>query len=470
MAAGSVNIKFGTDGWRGVMAREFTFDNVRRVAQAISDYLKNRPGKPKRKPLVVIAYDQRFQSDAFAAEVARVVDANGIRAILASETLPTPALSLLTQKLKAVGVMVTASHNPPSYNGIKIKLEGRAATEDVTAAVESCLDRSNPMRNGGELERKSFRKDYLQFLRSRINPGSFMAKLKRPIVIDYLHGSSAGCLGELMRGKKVIEIRGERDPMFGGVHPEPIDQYLGELKDQVVKEKALMGLALDGDGDRFALVDDKGRYMTPCQVFPMLAEYLITHKKVKGKIVQAVSLGYLAGRIAEAHGLEFEELPVGFKHVGEQIATGQAAIGGEESGGYAWKGGQPERDGMLTGLLFMEMCAKTKKTPSQLWEGIEKKYGKSYFRRVDFRLHRAAVDKAAFTAKITKRLPKKIAGVPIKSVLNFDGVKIYCEDKSWVLLRPSGTEPLIRTYAESDSQKRTKALLEAAAKWSHSHL
>ncbi len=465
--AAANEIKFGTDGWRGVMARDFTYDNVRRVAQAIAEYMK---ATGKRNQPVVVGYDRRFQGDSFAKEIARILSANGQRVTLCADSLPTPAITFLSHKLKALGIMVTASHNPASFNGIKMKTEGRAANETLTAEVEACIDRSNPVRNGGgKIPEKSFRKDYLTYLKSKGNPGKFMGQLKRTVVIDYMHGASGGLLGELVSSKKIVEIRAERDPLFGGVNPEPIEENLAALKDRVLKEKAMLGLALDGDGDRVAIVDDKGHYLTPCQVFPILAEYLITMRKIKGKIVQSVSMGYLVERIAKEYGLEFEQLPVGFKHVGEAIALGQAAIGGEESGGYAWKGNLPERDGLLTGLLFIEMCVTTQKTPSQLWELIEKKYGKSDFRRVDFHISKP-VDKAAFTAKIRKRLPKKVGGQAVLDVMDFDGVKVFLEGGHWVLMRPSGTEPLIRTYAETDSPKKTQLLLETAARWVGSHL
>ncbi|PCI39794.1 MAG: hypothetical protein COB53_02675 [Elusimicrobia bacterium] len=460
-------IKFGTDGWRGVMARDFTFKNVRRVAQAVSEYLKS----PDNKMLpVVIGYDRRFQADEFALEIARILQANGIKVTLTSEPLPTPAISVLSHKLKSLGIIITASHNPASHNGIKLKLEGRAVSETITGELEACIDRTAvPPHADQVIARKSYSKDYLDYLKSKASPGKFMGQLKRPVVIDYMHGASGGILGNLLKNKKLIEIRSERDPLFGGVHPEPIEENLKPLKERVLKEKALVGIALDGDGDRVAIIDDKGRYLSPCQVFPIIAEYLITIRKLKGKVVQSVSMGYLAEKVAKEHGLEFEQLPVGFKHVGEAIGTGEAVIGGEESGGYAWKGNLPERDGLLTGLLFVEMCIKTKKTPSQLWEAIEKKYGKSDFRRVDFRISKP-IDKNVFTAKIRKRLSKKVAGNPILDVMDLDGVKIFLDGGHWVLMRPSGTEPLIRTYAETDSPKKTQALLETAARWVGSHL
>jgi len=464
------DIKFGTDGWRGVMAREFTMDNVRRAAQAIADYLKEEATKPRsqRKPFlagpVIIGYDRRFASDLFAREVAQVMQGNKFKTILSSEVFPTPALSYLTKKLKGPGIMVTASHNPAAYNGIKIKMDGRAAQEDVTAAVESWLDKTHPTKSGGFAE-KSFRDVYLSYLKSRVNVAAIKSRLKRTVVVDYLYGAGGGLLEELLKSKKITAIHAERDPLFGGLHPEPVETYLKDLKEAVKREKALIGIALDGDADRVGVVDENGKYYTPCQVFPMLIEYLVEKKKLRGKIVQSVSMGYLSKRQAKAYGLEFEELPVGFKHVAERIASGEAAFGGEESGGYAWKGGIAERDGLLTGLLLLEMCLTLKKTPSQILSGIEAKHGRSFFKRMDLRLNKPVPDKAAYAAKIAKKLPKKITGLEIQELVQIDGLKIILAGDNWILIRPSGTEPLLRIYAESDSPQKTQDMLDLARKW-----
>ncbi len=464
----SADIRFGTDGWRGVMAREFTFENVRRVAQAIADYVKDEAEKnPQKKILsapVLVGYDRRFQSEAFAREIAKVLQGNRLSAVLLAESLPTPALSFLTRRTKGLGIMVTASHNPPAYNGIKIKSDGRAALENITAAVEACLDKSAPARSN-DFKEKSFREAYLQYLRSRVNAAAIRSRLRRPVVIDYLYGAGAGLMEELLASKRLVVIHSERDPLFGGVNPEPIETNLKGLVERVRQEKALMGIALDGDADRIGIIDDQGQYYTPCQVFPILIDYLIERKGIKGKIVQSVSMGYLSGRIAKARGLAFEEVPVGFKHVADQLASGAAAIGGEESGGYAWKGALPERDGLLAALIFLEMCASQNKAPSQIWKEIEARYGKSHFRRVDLRLHRAVADKEAFAAKVSKRLPKKILGSEIRDLIRTDGLKVVLAEDHWILMRPSGTEPLMRLYAESDSEKRTGELLELARKW-----
>lgn len=462
-------IKFGTDGWRGIIARDFTFENVRRAAQAIADYVKDEQMKAQRKktPLsgpMVVGYDKRFQSDAFAREIAKVLEANHLNPTLMAESLPTPAVSFLTRKLGGVGVMVTASHNPPAYNGVKIKIDGRAALENVTQGVEGWVDRTAPTR-AVEVKTKSFRDQYLQYLKSRVDTGKIKSKLKKPVVIDYMHGAGSGLMKDLLPSKHLVEIRAAHDPLFGGVHPEPIEQYLGALSEAVKKNKAMVGLAVDGDADRFGLVDENGRYLTPCQVFPMLCLYLIEHKKFTGKIVQSVSLGYLVERIAKEKGIPFEQLPVGFKHVAERLAQGEAVIAGEESGGYAWKGLIAERDGLLTALLFLEMCTTLNKTPSQIWKEIETKYGASHYKRIDYRIHRPVADKAVWTTKLVKKLPKKILNTPIKELIQIDGLKIVLEDGHWLLMRPSGTEPLMRVYAESDKPERTLALLEVAKKW-----
>ena len=463
-------IRFGTDGWRGVMGRDFTFENVRRVAQAIADHLHddilkspNRKKTPWAAP-VVVGYDRRFQSETFAREIARVLAGNKLGTVCLAESLPTPAVSLLTQRSKGLGVVVTASHNPAAYNGIKIKFAGRTASESLTGAIEACLDRSQPTR-AAEIKTKSGRDAYLQYLRAKANIRTIRARLKKPFVIDYLYGSAAGLLEKVLPSPRLLAMHCEHDPLFAGLSPEPVADNLKELCARVKAEKAVIGIALDGDGDRVGVVDENGTYLTPCQVFPMIVRHLVERKKLKGKIVQTVSLGYIAARIAKAHGLPFEELPVGFKHVAERLASGDAVIGGEESGGYAWQGGLAERDGLRTALLLLEMLAASGRTPSQLWKEIESKYGASHFKRMDLRLHKPVTDKAAFAAKLVKKLPKKILGTEIQSLSQIDGLKIVLAGDHWLLMRPSGTEPLMRIYAETDAPKRTAELLDLAKKW-----
>ena len=463
-------IKFGTDGWRGIMARDFTFENVRRVAQAVADCMREetlKASSDKRKPWtapVVVGYDRRFQSEGFAREIVKVLHGNKISALLLSESLPTPAVSLLSHRSQGLGLMVTSSHNTPSYNGIKIKFAGRPAAETLTAAIEACLDRNRPTRSA-EIKEKSGRDAYLQYLRAKAPIAAIRSRLRRPVVVDYLYGASTGLLQALLPSPKLIAIHSEHDPLFGGLSPEPVADNLKELALRVKKEKALIGIALDGDGDRVGVVDENGIYMTPCQVFPLIVNYLLERRKLKGKIVQSVSLGYVSARIAQAKGLPFEEVPVGFKYLAERLASGEAVVAGEESGGYAWKGAVPERDGLMTALLLLEMLTLTNSTPGQLWKELESKYGASCFKRIDYKLHKAVPDKAIFAAKLAKKMPKKLLGSELKSFSQIDGAKIVLADGHWLLMRPSGTEPLMRVYAESDSAKRTGELLELAKKW-----
>ncbi len=457
-------IRFGTDGWRGVIAREFTFQNVRRVSQAMAQYMKEEAQKDKKSvPPIIIGYDRRFQSEIFAKEAAKVFAGNKIKTILSSEVLTTPAVSFLTHKLKSWGMVITASHNPPNYNGIKIKHDGRGAMETITRSVEEYIDKDSPAY-GTDFEEKSFKKEYLAYLKSRVNLAK-IKKIKKPIVIDYMHGAAGGLLEEILSGNKIISLRSQRDPLFGGQAPEPVESHLKELSETVVSQKAVLGIAVDGDADRFALVDDKGKYLTPCQIFPLIIRYLVEKKKIKGKIVQSVSMGYLAERMAKDYGVEFEELPVGFKHVAEALAVGGAAIGGEESGGYSWTKTIAERDGLLTALLFLEMIATENKSISQMWNEISAKHGKSFFKRVDFHLHKPVADKNLFVSRLIKKLPKKILGSEIKNLIQIDGLKISLDGGHWLLMRPSGTESLMRVYAESDSAERTQSLLELAKKW-----
>ncbi|MBI4678333.1 MAG: phosphoglucomutase/phosphomannomutase family protein [Elusimicrobia bacterium] len=462
-------IRFGTDGWRGVMARDFTFDNVRRVAQALADFITDEAQKTaaKRRGLtqpIWIGYDRRFQSDSFAREIARVLRGNRLNPCLLAEPLPTPAVSLLTHRSKGLGLIVTASHNPPHYNGIKIKSEGRVVPDGFTRMVEAHMDKTMPALNS-DFPVKSCRDVYLQYVRSRVDPSRLSSKLRHPVVIDYLHGSAAGLMEKLLPSKNLVTIRSEHDPLFGGVNPEPIEANLERLIEKVRQVKASMGIALDGDGDRVGVVDAGGVYYTPCQIYPMMIEYLVEKRKLKGKVVQSVSLGRLSARVAASRNLPFEEVPVGFKFVADKLAEGDAVIGAEESGGYAWKGGLPERDGLVTALLLLEMCLSQHQPLSALWKKVEEKYGKSAFKRVDVRIHRPVADKAVFAAKLLKKLPKKVLGLPIKETSQIDGLKIVLEDTSWLLMRPSGTEPVMRLYAETDEPQRTADLLDLAKKW-----
>jgi len=458
------HISFGTDGFRGIIARDFTYDVVRKTAQGMADYIAYKYMRTE-KPTVAVGYDRRFMSDRFARTVAEILAANGLNVTLSSTPLPTPAVSLLTAKGYGIGVVITASHNKHYYNGIKVKQNGRSAPPAVTAEIENYVAKATPMKpSGAPLPVKDFRPAYVEYLNSKVPASKVLSKLPGKVVVDFMHGVGAETAGEVFNSKNVITLRSRHDPLFGGMAPEPVEKNLLELVEAVKKNKAMFGAALDGDADRFALVSDKGVYMTPCQIAPLLLSYLLTKGAYKGKIVQAVSMGYLTKRIARAANLPFDEVPVGFKYIAEKMLSEDVTFGVEESGGYAWKGNLPERDGALTALFVMEMVVKTGKTVSALYAEIEKKYGKSCFIRRDFNLEKAIPNKHSFAVKIKKKLPKILLGHKITETNTIDGLKIVLDNDWWVLMRPSGTEPLLRTYAETDSQETTKKFLDLAFK------
>ncbi|MCM2268394.1 MAG: hypothetical protein NDI60_11560 [Elusimicrobiales bacterium] len=458
------HISFGTDGFRGIIARDFTYDVVRKTAQGMADYVAYKYMRTE-KPSVAVGYDRRFMSDRFARTMAEVLAANGLNVTLASAPLATPAVSLLTTKGYGLGVMITASHNRHYYNGIKVKQGGRSAPPAVTAEIENYVAKAVPMKTAGvQVPVKDFRPAYVDYLNSKVPAAKVLAKLPGPVVVDFMYGVGAETADALFGSKNVIRLRDRHDPLFGGMAPEPVEKNLADLVAAVKKHKALFGVALDGDADRFALVSDKGQYMTPCQTGPLLLSYLLSRGTYKGKVAQAVSMGFLTKRIARAAGLPFEETPVGFKYIAEKMLHEDVTFGVEESGGYAWKGNLPERDGALTALFVMEMAVKTGKPVSALYAEIEKKYGKSCFVRRDFNLEKAIPNKHSFAVKIKKKLPKVLLGHKITETNTIDGLKIVLDNDWWVLMRPSGTEPLLRTYAETDSQENTKKFLDLAFK------
>lgn len=458
------HISFGTDGFRGVIARDFTYDVVRKIAQGTADYLSYKYMRTE-KPTVAVGYDRRFMSDRFARVLAEILSVNGFNVTLSATPLSTPAVSLLTARGYGIGVVITASHNSHYYNGIKVKQNGRSAPPSVTAEIENYVAKAVPMKHAAaQVQVKDFRPAYVEYLNSKVPAAKVQARLSAPVVVDFMYGAGAETAGELFNSKNIIKLRDRHDPLFGGISPEPVEKNLLDLTAAVKKHKALFGVALDGDADRFALVSDKGQYMTPCQTAPLLLDYLLSKGQYKGKIVQAVSMGFLTRRIARAANLAFDEVPVGFKYIAEKMLSEDVTFGVEESGGYAWKGNLPERDGALTALFVMELAVKTGKTVSALYAEIEKKYGKSCFVRRDFKLDKPIPNKHSFAVKIKKKLPKLLLGHKITETNTIDGLKIVLDNDWWVLMRPSGTEPLLRTYAETDGQENTKKLLDLAFK------
>ncbi|GHT39005.1 phosphoesterase [Bacteroidia bacterium] len=454
------DIKFGTDGWRGVIAWDFTFENVRRMAQALANYInENAPSDMGNKQTAVVGFDRRFLSDRFASDIAAILRSNKIDVVLLDKPVSTPVISCLSMTNFWLGIMVTASHNPPHWNGIKVKIDGGSADGRVTKEIEGFIDK-NPVLylHGQKAPVKNMTDAYFKYLKSKANIKK-AESVKGPVVVDYMYGSAAGFFKEILPKSKIIEIRAENNPSFKGIRPEPVEANLKELTESVLKNKAALGVAFDGDGDRVALIDEKGNYLTPEHLAAALLDYLIKNKKLKGRVIQTFSMGYLLKRIARKENMPFEEVNIGFKYIAEKMALEDVALGVEESGGYAWKGNMPDRDGMLVALYFLEIMASTGKKASEIVDAVQKTYGASAYLRADYPLVKP-LDKNALTDKLKKKLPKKILNFKIQEIYTQDGLKIIFEGDNWLLIRPSGTEPVLRVYGETDDKKTTKALLD----------
>ena len=461
----ATDIRFGTDGWRGIIAWDFTFENVRRTAQALADYInENAPAQEQGKsPKIFVGYDRRFMSDIFAKEIAHIFRSNKLDVTLSDRPVTSPLAACLSLSKFWISIMVTASHNPAQYNGIKVKIAGGAASVRVTRDIEELIDENSILAiYGQEAPQKDLTDVYLKYVSSRVNLKKIKT-LKGKVVVDYMYGAAAGYMEQILGDKQVIALRAEHDTTFGGGQPEPVEKNLSELKKTVVAKKAALGIAFDGDGDRVALVDEKGTYLTPCIIAAVLCDYFIKHKKLKGKIVQTVSMGYLLKRIARQYNMLFEEVNVGFKHVAELMALEDIAFGVEESGGFAWKNSLPDRDGLLVALAFLEVMTATGKKASELCAQIAKEYGASVYLRRDIPLIKPLV-KEVFTDKVRRKVPKKIGTHKVAEMLTFDGLKILFDNDEWLLLRPSGTEPVLRIYAETATKKETQSLLDFGEK------
>ena len=458
-------IKFGTDGWRAVIADDFTFANVAKVTQAIADYYQTQPGKGKG---LVVGYDTRFLSEEFAQKMAEVLAGNGIFVILSSQDIPTQCVSFIIKDRElAGGVIVTASHNPPKFNGIKIRASsGGSAPTRITERIEGLLGKNKVRRlTLEEAEKKGLIKvedlagGYLRKVESFLDEG-LIRKARLKIVHDSMFGVGDGFIEKLLANSEceIITIHHKYNPGFGGLNPEPIEKNLEDLKKKVREVGADLGIATDGDADRLGVVDDKGRYLTPHQVFSLLLLYLVEQRKMRGGVVKTVSLGYQPERIAREFALSLDEVPVGFKYVCHKMREKDILLGGEESGGYGFRGYLMERDGILSSLLFVEMVTKIGKPLSLILDNMEDRFGASFFKRVDF--EEASVSKSKMIKKLSSSAPSSLGGVPLREIKTIDGIKFIMKDDSWLLVRPSGTEPKVRVYAEAVSRARLNKISE----------
>jgi alpha-D-glucose phosphate-specific phosphoglucomutase len=461
-------IKFGTDGWRAVIAQDFTFENVRICAQGLAEYLVQTGLSNKG---VVIGYDTRFGSEDFAAAAAEVMAANKIKVYLSPKPIPTPETSYgVTVKKAGAGIVITASHNPARYNGFKIKsLDGASAPTEMVNAVEANISRifhtmqirRAPLETAakqGLLESPDFDSLYLRRMADFVDLGR-MRKTKLKVVVDSMYGAGSGYFTSLLSGGtiEVIEINNERNPLFPGINPEPITVNLKKLSDRVKKEGASIGLATDGDADRIGIVDENGTFVTQLEVYALLALYLLEVRQQRGAIVKTVTATSMLYRLGELFGVPVIETPVGFKYVAPVMLEKNALIGGEESGGYGFRGHVPERDAVLAGLYFLDFMVSTGKTPAQLLEYLFSKVGPHYYNRQDY--HFPENQRQAIADKIVQHKPESIDGVKVAGYDTVDGFRFTLTDNSWLLIRFSGTEPLLRIYAETSSPERVKQIL-----------
>jgi alpha-D-glucose phosphate-specific phosphoglucomutase len=468
-----MTIRFGTDGWRAVIAETFTFENVRLVSQAVASYLID-VAEPGIQPEIVIGFDTRFLSDRFAAEVARVMAANGITAYLARADAPTPAISYnIVHKKAAGGVMITASHNPPRYNGFKVKAAyGGSAPKHQTQAIAQKLyslhepHGMNLMDYKLAEERGLIRKfdpawPYYEHLTTNLINMDIISNGELKVVTDAMYGAGRGVFREVLSRTrtKIHELHSDLNPGFGGIHPEPLGKNLKELITTVQNENAHLGLATDGDADRIGAVDERGNFVDPHTIMALSVRYLVEKRKMSGAIAKTISSTLLLNRMAKKYGLALHETPVGFDGIAELMLNDDVLLGGEESGGISIKGHIPEGDGILMGLLLLEIVAEAGVPLTELIADLQATFGPTVYQRSDIHL-KNPVSKEDMTKRLVDRAPAELAGESVVKVDSYDGVKYHLADDSWLLIRPSGTEPLLRVYAEAGSEEAVKAMLQ----------
>ena len=464
-------IKFGTDGWRGLIAEDFTFDNVRICAQGVASYHK-RLGLGNSP--VVVGYDTRFGSENFARAVAEVLIANEIPTLLCTSATPTPVVSWnILSHQAAGGVIITASHNPAEWNGFKYRTSyGGSPSPEIITALEEEIGIAEPL---GKAPTKEPLADKRQQITNLDGKDSYVNHLRTitdlgpirgaglSLVIDAMHGAGAGFLSSLLDGgsTETRELRSERNPSFPGMHnPEPIANNLRVLSTAVRNSAADVGLALDGDADRLGVIDNNGNYITSLQIFALLAYYLLEVRNIRGPIIKSITLGNMALKLAHIYNVPIFETGVGFKHIAPMMVGQDAILGGEESGGYAFRDHLPERDGILSGILLLDLIARTGKSLSALLEELYGLIGPHHYDRVDLKFDRQ--DRQTLISRLNDCPPKILAETRVTKIDHVDGIRFHLEDGAWVMLRFSGTEPLLRVYAEAENLERVGRILRDA--------
>jgi len=466
-------IKFGTDGWRGIIAEDFTFNNVRICSQGIANHL-TRNGLNQKG--LIIGYDTRFASEDFAAAAAEVIAGNGIKTHLCLRPAPTPVISYAVTAAKAAGaIIITASHNPGQWNGLKYRSkEGASVSDEVISKIEKEIASA---AHSGEIKKIALDKAlkrglidyldprpiYLDNLKQLINVED-LRRQKLNIIVDSMYGAGAGYFETILKGGnvKITEIHAERNPLFPNIQPEPIAKNLTRLSQLIVGQKADIGLATDGDADRIGIIDERGTFLNQHQVFALLCLYLLEVCGERGPMVKTLTSTSMLSRLGQIFGVPVHETPVGFKYVAPLMIQKKAMIGGEESGGYGFRGHIPERDAILAGLYFLDFMVKTGKTPSQLLDYLYSKVGPHYYDRTDFHIPKSK--RQTIFNRLASLSVNTIADTKVSKIDTTDGFRFLLDDESWLLIRFSGTEPLVRIYAEAGSPEKVTKLLQEGNK------
>jgi phosphomannomutase len=467
-------IKFGTDGWRGVIAEDFTFANVQRVAQAIAQYVREE-GDPAKG--LVVGYDTRFLSPEFAQHASEVVAAAGIPVLLADRATPTPAVSYaVVAKQTAGAIMITASHNPYRWNGVKFKTPyGGSAAPSIMRRIEihlRRLDRSRThprKRQPVAIQTVDLVGPYLERLKSFVHLGRIQASGRR-FAIDPMYGAARGCLARLLdeAGIPYREIHGEHNPLFPGMNPEPIEPHVEQLRQAVLEGGYDAGFATDGDADRLGAVDRSGTFIDSHKIFSILLKHLAEDLGLRGEVVKTFSTTEMVTKLAQKYSFPLHVTPIGFKYICDLMLTRDVLIGGEESGGIAIKGHLPERDGILNSLLLAEVMADRGRTLGELVQELTQEFGPHYYGRVDLEIAKDVAQR--IVRLVQEKRIKRIAGLKVTSVDDLDGAKMRFGDSAWLLVRASGTENVLRLYAEAPSAEQVKALLTEIEAFSRKQL
>ncbi len=471
-------IKFGTDGWRGVIADDFTFANVRIAAEAIAAYLHSQKGSAKEDPAkgLCIGYDTRFRSKAFAETCAEVVSATGIPVMLANAVTPTPALSWgVRERGAAGGIMITSSHNPAEWNGVKYKgWYGGSGQPAMITAIESFLDKPAPRASQpAPITEVDFLPTYIKAIED-FSDLDLISKSGMKFCIDSMYGAGATILSDIFNriGVDHVQIRSNPDPLFPGINPEPIEPNIRALGEATVANACQAGLCTDGDADRIGAIDEHGEFVDPHKIYSVLLSWVLQYKGWPGAVTRAFNTTKMLDRIARKYGRELIEHGIGFKYVVDLMLEREIVMGGEESGGIGFQRHLPERDGLLNCLLLANVMAQEKKTLGQLVADLQAEYGEHQYGRIDLHISDEQKNAAIARARALKPGDPVFAGMAIHNQEDLDGVKFFLDNpeattkpkaaETWLLLRASGTEPLLRIYAESCSKESVAKLLDSA--------